>query len=742
MKKVIMPFSLRLSIAVTILCVVTNISQAQNIGVNATGAAPAASAGFDVDFTNKGLLIPRVALTATNAAGPIVAPATSLLVYNTATAGAAPNNVLPGYYYWDGAAWVALGGSGGKDWSLLGNAGTDPATNFVGTTDAQHLQFRTNNTNRMRIMNSTYPTVGIGTAFPVTNLSGNTAVLHVHDGGAAVGSQLLLSTHSTTTGDRTGLINFSGTQITNDRRTASIESYLIDYTAPNASGDLRFFTNNANTYSEKMRIFSDARVAVNATATFAASTLFSAATGNNNAVDGSAAGNGTAVYGQNTGAGGYGVRGLTNNGTGMAVRGSNISATATAGFGGFFSTTTTAGVGLVGNLNNATYFPGSAISAVSNVNSTVAIIAENSGTTGVVIQAQTTAASTTGVLSITDNLTAGNSSIIGQVAAPAANGSAYSVAGTTSAVRGSISGTRTYSFGVLGLTTSTANRTGGVIGLSPTLGTWSSMGYRSNAGTILSFYYTTAGGLGNGTGKLVQGGGGISDDAVNIGMGGCGDLMGQWVRGNVYGMNVKGNRYGLYVDGKTYTNNVIAQLSEPKNGDKREVAYVSTAVNVDVLDRGMSQLSNGKVFIPFSSTFKNLASKEIPVMVTVTPNGASNGVYVESVTNEGFIVVENNGGASNTKLTWIAIATRVGYENPETPQELLSKEYDTNMDGVMFNENNLDDSATNMRWDGSNLYFSKNQQANSGQPAEMNIIKMQGAKELENDKQEIIKVEE
>jgi len=50
--------------------------QAQNIGINATGAAPAASAGLDVNFTNKGLLVPRVALTSANAAGPIAAPAT------------------------------------------------------------------------------------------------------------------------------------------------------------------------------------------------------------------------------------------------------------------------------------------------------------------------------------------------------------------------------------------------------------------------------------------------------------------------------------------------------------------------------------------------------------------------------------------------------------------------------------------------------------------------------------------
>jgi hypothetical protein len=49
---------------------------------------------MDITATDKGLLIPRVALTARNAAGPITAPATSLLVYNTATSGVAPNNVI------------------------------------------------------------------------------------------------------------------------------------------------------------------------------------------------------------------------------------------------------------------------------------------------------------------------------------------------------------------------------------------------------------------------------------------------------------------------------------------------------------------------------------------------------------------------------------------------------------------------------------------------------------------------
>ena len=75
--------------------------------------APNASAKLEVAATDKGFLPPRVALTASNAFSPIVgtaANATGLLVYNTASAGAAPNNVVPGYYYWNGTAWIQISG--------------------------------------------------------------------------------------------------------------------------------------------------------------------------------------------------------------------------------------------------------------------------------------------------------------------------------------------------------------------------------------------------------------------------------------------------------------------------------------------------------------------------------------------------------------------------------------------------------------------------------------------------------
>jgi hypothetical protein len=51
-------------------------------------------------------------------------------------------------------------------WSLTGNAGTTAGTNFVGTTDAQALVFKTNSTEAMRILAN--GKVGIGTSTPIT----------------------------------------------------------------------------------------------------------------------------------------------------------------------------------------------------------------------------------------------------------------------------------------------------------------------------------------------------------------------------------------------------------------------------------------------------------------------------------------------------------------------------------------------------------------------------------------------
>jgi hypothetical protein len=141
------PLHFTKAILILILLMILMPAYSQNVAINITGVAGNTSAMLDINSTNTGLLIPRVALTASNVAAPVGAPATSLLVYNIATAGIVPNNVIPGYYYWDGVKWVRFvtNVTTGVFWSIAGNAGTSNATNFVGTTDNVPLNFRVNN---------------------------------------------------------------------------------------------------------------------------------------------------------------------------------------------------------------------------------------------------------------------------------------------------------------------------------------------------------------------------------------------------------------------------------------------------------------------------------------------------------------------------------------------------------------------------------------------------------------------
>ena len=104
---------------------IASFAEAQT-GIGTT--TPNASAKLDVSSSTQGFLPPRVTLTGTNdnttiknSAGTSITPATGLLVYNTATAGSAPSNVTPGFYYWNVTSWIRL------------IVPTDNASNVTGT---------------------------------------------------------------------------------------------------------------------------------------------------------------------------------------------------------------------------------------------------------------------------------------------------------------------------------------------------------------------------------------------------------------------------------------------------------------------------------------------------------------------------------------------------------------------------------------------------------------------------------
>jgi hypothetical protein len=79
----------------------------------------------------------------------------------------APGNVL----LWNGSQWTAQPVTVAGAWGLTGNGGTNPAFNFLGTTDDQPVIIKTNGVERMRISNSAYNGyVGIGDVDPAFRL--------------------------------------------------------------------------------------------------------------------------------------------------------------------------------------------------------------------------------------------------------------------------------------------------------------------------------------------------------------------------------------------------------------------------------------------------------------------------------------------------------------------------------------------------------------------------------------------
>ncbi|HET9824638.1 MAG TPA: hypothetical protein VFP87_04860, partial [Chitinophagaceae bacterium] len=109
------------------------------------------------------------------------------------------NDVLRG----DGTFGAA--GSSGSSWSLTGNSGTDPSTNFIGTTDGQPLIFRIKN-QPSGIIDSVHNSTSLGFKTLVSNLGfSNTAIgmgaLYSNTYGGGNTATGLYALHSNTEGN-------------------------------------------------------------------------------------------------------------------------------------------------------------------------------------------------------------------------------------------------------------------------------------------------------------------------------------------------------------------------------------------------------------------------------------------------------------------------------------------------------------------------------------------------------------
>jgi len=272
------------------------------------------------------------------------------------------------------------------------------------------------------------------------------------------------------------------------------------------------------------------------------------------------------------------------------------------------------------------------------------------------------------------------------------DGTDYSQSESNCAIKGNNEWGSYYSFGTTGFNINDFTRCGGILGAFWNGDYWGALGYKNSGSNTYGGYFS----------NYSSGGGKSSQPAyIGIGMGAWGDLFGADIHGKIYGIYAEGENYAIYSHGTVYKDGLDIHLQE--NGTKTStVLYTNVSTDVTVMTSGTTNLSAGTANIAFDPAFLASVSSEAPVVVTVTPIGRSNGVFLSDVSADGFTVIESNDGKSNVTINYIAIGKRAGYENPAPAAEVIDSEYTIKLAGGLKADADL---QTN----GNGLYYENGQ---------------------------------
>jgi hypothetical protein len=192
MKKLLLSFFIVIAIIST-----NNLAAQTGIAVNSDGSAADGSAMLDVKATDKGILIPRVALTSA-----VTTPVNGLLVYQTGG--------TPGFYYYNGTVWIYIQNSDNANITLLGNAFNGPSqlVQLNGSSQLPAISgINVTALNASNLASGTVPTarLGSGTASSSTFLRGDNTWAAPAGGGAGQTFAVCLVTPGATIQQWTGL---------------------------------------------------------------------------------------------------------------------------------------------------------------------------------------------------------------------------------------------------------------------------------------------------------------------------------------------------------------------------------------------------------------------------------------------------------------------------------------------------------------------------------------------------------
>lgn len=236
-------------IAAAILFLAASAAKGQGMKIGDNPGSINPNSILELESTNKGFVVPRMALSGTNVLSPLTGtPVTGTIIYNTATAGSSPNIVTPGFYYWDGGStsWVRLQ-DGNANLTASSPLSYNPGTGVLsisqsGTATNGYLSFTDWNT-----FNNKQDALTFG------DLTTATSGVTVNNGtGAVIGSGTSISI-ATASGSQNGLLSSTDWTTFNNKVTgvtsANAARIVIGGTTQNPTVDLAT-AGTAGTYTK------------------------------------------------------------------------------------------------------------------------------------------------------------------------------------------------------------------------------------------------------------------------------------------------------------------------------------------------------------------------------------------------------------------------------------------------------------------------------------------------------------
>ncbi|WP_255049559.1 hypothetical protein [Lacihabitans sp. CS3-21] len=235
------------------------------------------------------------------------------------------------------------------------------------------------------------------------------------------------------------------------------------------------------------------------------------------------------------------------------------------------------------------------------------------------------------------------------------------------------------------------SRTAGTFGAEYNGTYWGALGYRSSGLLNYGVY---------GSAAYASGGGYAPNErvATNIG-GGFFGMIGSVTKGEIIGQINDGELFSTYNVGDVYTSGKQVELIN--SGEDMLPSYSKRSPDAVVYKQGKARLIEGRDTIKFEAKYARMLG-ESPI-VTITPMGQCNGVYIVSVDKEGFMVEELNKGKSNVDLGWIAVGDRIDAKTSEVPTFLTKSSFNKDLKRVMQTDGNTSQNGEGMSWDGKTL---------------------------------------